>query len=127
MGATFNGRQAGTFGVAEVFQVFFPSYLHNGGWHKLMMRIMLSIRAHGWTRNLPKFNKVTGKKSDDPFEESFRFVLPGYNLRPLEMSGALGLEQLKKLPDLIKGRRSNGKLVQEKLSDHSRFMTKRNW
>ena len=87
-----------------------------------LYHLMLSIRAHGWTRNLPKFNKVTGEKSDDPFEESFRFVLPGYNLRPLEMSGALGLEQLKKLPDLIHGRRCNGKLVQQKLKDHPRFM-----
>ena len=34
-------------------------------------------------------------KSDNPFEESFKFVLPGYNLRPLEMSGAIGIEQLK--------------------------------
>ena len=28
-------------------------------------------------------------------KEAFRFVLPGYNLRPLEMSGALGIEQVK--------------------------------
>ena len=64
--------------------------------------ILLSLRAHGWTRNLPKENLVTGTKSDDPFEESFKFVLPGYNVRPLEMSGAIGLQQLKKLPSFIK-------------------------
>ena len=58
--------------------------------------ILLSIRAHGWTRNLPKDNFVTGTKSDDAFEESFKFVLPGYNVRPIEMSGAIGIEQLKK-------------------------------
>ena len=45
-------------------------------------------------RNLPKNNKVSNK-SDDWFTESFRFVLPGYNVRPLEMSGAIGVEQLK--------------------------------
>ena len=28
----------------------------------------------------------------------------GYNLRPLEMSGVIGIEQLKKLPDFIKHR-----------------------
>ena len=27
-----------------------------------LYHVMLSIRAHGWTRNLPKFNKVTGEK-----------------------------------------------------------------
>ena len=86
-----------------------------------LYHVMLSLRAHGWTRNLPKFNHVTGEKSDDPFEESFRFVLPGYNLRPLEMSGALGQEQLKKLPSLIEGRRANAALVQDQLSDHPIF------
>ena len=128
MGATFNGREAGTFGIAGSFSGFFSHHISTmeGGIcvtdDEELYHVMLSIRAHGWTRNLPKFNHVTGEKSNDPFEESFRFVLPGYNLRPLEMSGALGREQLKKLPDLIRGRRSNGKLVQQKLGDHPRFM-----
>ena len=52
-------------------------------------------------RNLPKENLVANK-SDDWFEESFRFVLPGYNVRPVEMSGAIGLKQLKKLPSFLK-------------------------
>jgi CDP-6-deoxy-D-xylo-4-hexulose-3-dehydrase len=128
MGATFNDREAGTFGIAGSFSGFFSHHISTmeGGIcvtdDEELYHVMLSIRAHGWTRNLPKFNKVTGEKSDNPFEESFRFVLPGYNLRPLEMSGALGREQLKKLPSLIEGRRKNGKLVQQKLGDHPRFM-----
>ena len=69
--------------------------------------ILLTLRAHGWTRNLPKRNYVTGKKSPNDFEESFKFVLPGYNVRPLEMSGAIGREQLKKLDKFIYERRKN--------------------
>jgi CDP-6-deoxy-D-xylo-4-hexulose-3-dehydrase len=38
------------------------------------------------------------------------------------MSGALERSQLEKLPDLIKGRRANGALVQECLGNHPRFM-----
>ncbi|WP_200852751.1 DegT/DnrJ/EryC1/StrS family aminotransferase, partial [Klebsiella pneumoniae] len=83
-----------------------------------LYHILLCIRAHGWTRNLPKFNKVTGEKSDDAFEESFKFVLPGYNVRPLEMSGALGIEQLKKLPNFIETRRKNAELFQSLFADH---------
>lgn len=128
MGATFNGKEAGTFGIAGSYSGFFSHHISTmeGGIcvtdDEELYHVMLAIRAHGWTRNLPKFNKLTGEKSDDPFEESFRFVLPGYNLRPLEMSGALGREQLKKLPNLIQGRRNNGILLQQKLNDHSRFM-----
>jgi len=87
-----------------------------------LYHIMLCMRAHGWTRNLPKQNHITGTKSDDPFEESFNFVLPGYNLRPLEMSGAVGREQLKKLPKLIEERRKNGELFQELMGDHPDLM-----
>ena len=128
MGATFGGKETGTFGIAGSYSGFFSHHISTmeGGIvvtdDEELYHVMLSLRAHGWTRNLPKFNHVTGEKSDDPFEESFRFVLPGYNLRPLEMSGALGREQLKKLPDLIKGRRENGALLQERMGNHPRFM-----
>jgi len=128
MGATVNDKQAGTFGVMGSFSCFFSHHISTmeGGMvvtdDEELYHIMLVLRAHGWTRNLPKFNHVTGEKSDDPFEESFRFVLPGYNLRPLEMSGALGIEQLAKLPGLIEGRRANGALVQQRLSGHPKFM-----
>jgi CDP-6-deoxy-D-xylo-4-hexulose-3-dehydrase len=128
MGATFGGKQTGTFGVMGSYSAFFSHHISTmeGGIvvtdDEELYHVMLCLRAHGWTRNLPKFNHVTGEKSDDPFEESFRFVLPGYNLRPLEMSGALGIEQLKKLPDLIKGRRANGALFQERMGNHAQLM-----
>ncbi|EAP76010.1 DegT/DnrJ/EryC1/StrS family aminotransferase [Roseovarius nubinhibens] len=131
MGATFDGKEAGTFGVMGSYSAFFSHHISTmeGGIvvtdDEELYHIMLSLRAHGWTRNLPKFNHVTGEKSDDPFEESFRFVLPGYNLRPLEMSGALGQEQLKKLPGLVEGRRANGALVQARLGNHPKFMIQR--
>ena len=118
MGATIGGKQAGTFGLMGTFSSFFSHHISTmeGGLTvtncEELYHIMLSIRAHGWTRNLPKLNHVSNK-SDDSFTESFRFVLPGYNLRPLEMSGAIGQEQLKKLPSLIEGRRKNGEIFKE--------------
>ena len=33
--------------------------------------------------------------------------MPGYNLRPLEISGAIGIEQIKKLPQFLVQRRLN--------------------
>ena len=33
--------------------------------------------------------------------ESFRFILPGYNFRPLEFSGSLGRVQLKNWMSLL--------------------------
>ena len=128
MGAEFQGRKAGTFGVMGSFSAFFSHHISTmeGGLivtdDEELFHILLSLRAHGWTRNLPKFNHVCGEKSDDPFKESFRFVLPGYNVRPLEMSGAIGVEQVKKLPMLIAERRKNGQLFQQALQDHPELL-----
>jgi len=125
MGAEVQGRKAGTFGVMGSFSSFFSHHISTmeGGLvvtdDEELYHLMLSLRAHGWTRNLPKFNHVVGEKSDDPFEESFRFVLPGYNLRPLELSGALGVEQVKKLPMLIEERRKNAALFQSTMRHHA--------
>tara|TARA_R110001583_G_scaffold125058_2_gene276535 strand:- start:8966 stop:10147 length:1182 start_codon:yes stop_codon:yes gene_type:complete len=124
MGATIDGKQAGTFGVMGTYSSFFSHHIATmeGGCivtdDEELYHILLCIRAHGWTRNLPKFNKVSGEKSDDAFEESFKFMLPGYNVRPLEMSGALGIEQLKKLPSFIETRRKNAKLFQSLFTNH---------
>lgn len=86
-----------------------------------LYHILLSIRAHGWTRNLPKNNRIT-KKSDNWFEESFRFILPGYNVRPLEMSGAIGIEQLKKLPSFIEQRKKNAEIFNNLFCNDNRFI-----
>jgi CDP-6-deoxy-D-xylo-4-hexulose-3-dehydrase len=124
MGAKFEGKHAGTFGVMGGYSSFFSHHISTmeGGLivtdDEELHHILLSLRAHGWTRNLPKNNHVCSTKSDDPFEEAFRFVLPGYNVRPLELEGALGIEQVKRLPHLIKERRKNGQLLQEVLGGH---------
>ena len=124
MGAKYEGKHAGTFGVMGGFSSFFSHHISTmeGGLivtdDEEIYQILLSLRAHGWTRNLPKHNLVCSDKSDDPFEESFRFVLPGYNVRPLEIEGALGVEQVKRLPSLIAARRENGKLLQALMSNH---------
>ncbi|MCT7327676.1 DegT/DnrJ/EryC1/StrS family aminotransferase [Ralstonia mojiangensis] len=131
MGAEFEGRKAGSFGVMGTFSSFFSHHISTmeGGLvvtdNEELYHILLSLRAHGWTRNLPKHNHVCGEKSDDPFKESFRFVLPGFNLRPLEMSGAIGIEQVRKLPELISLRRVNGAHFQDAMSDHPDLLIQR--
>lgn len=127
MGAEYKGQQAGTFGIMGTFSTFFSHHMATmeGGFvttdDEELYHILLSIRAHGWTRNLPNKNLVADK-SDDWFEESFRFVLPGYNVRPVEMSGAIGIEQLKKLPRFLKQRRVNAKVFTALFGDHPDFI-----
>jgi len=131
MGAEYNGRQTGTFGIMGTFSTFFSHHMATmeGGFvttdDEELYHILLSLREHGWTRNLPEENCVSNK-SNDWFEESFRFVLPGYNVRPVEMSGAIGVEQLKKLPLFLKQRRENAKIFVELFKDHPDFIIQKN-
>jgi CDP-6-deoxy-D-xylo-4-hexulose-3-dehydrase len=48
--------------------------------------------------------------------------MPGYNLRPLELSAAAGIEQLKKLPGMTVARRRNMALFQELFAGDERFI-----
>ncbi len=115
MGAKYEDKYAGSFGLMGTFSSFFSHHISTmeGGYiitdDEEIYHILLSLRAHGWTRNLPNKNKVTIRKSNNDFIESFNFVLPGYNLRPLEISAAIGKEQLKKFPSFLNIRRKNAK------------------
>ena len=128
LGAEYKGQKTGTFGEMGSFSSFFSHHISTmeGGLtvtnNDELYHILLCLRAHGWTRNLPDVNHVANKNTADSFSESFRFVLPGYNLRPLELSGAVGLRQLEKLPRLVAERRRNAEYFQEKMSKHPYLM-----
>ena len=130
LGAEFNGCKTGSIGLLGTFSFFFSHHISTmeGGMivtdDKELYHILLSIRSHGWTRNLPE-NNLVSKKLDNEFEESFKFVLPGYNLRPLEMSGAIGLIQLKKFPFFLKQRKENARIFLEKMNQYDDFITQK--
>ena len=113
LGAVFEGKQAGTFGTMGTFSTFFSHHISTmeGGMivtdDERLRQTLVSLRAHGWIRELPDQNFIHDK-TGDPFEDSFCFALPGYNVRPVEMSGAIGIEQTKKIDGIIEGRRLNG-------------------
>lgn len=121
LGAVHDGVSAGTAGLAGTFSSFFSHHIATmeGGViltdDEQLYQEMLSLRAHGWTRELPVDNHLH-PKSGDAWDDLFRFILPGYNVRPLEMEGALGVEQLKKVPALIAGRRDNARHFAERFA-----------
>ena len=131
MGATYNGKFTGTFGIMGTFSTFYSHHMATmeGGVvctdDEELYHILLCLRAHGWTRHLPKENKISNK-SDNWFEESFRFLLPGYNVRPVEMSGVIGIEQLKKLPAFLEQRRKNAELFVSLFKDNPTFYIQQN-
>lgn len=128
LGAKYHNQLTGTFGLMGSFSTYFSHHISTmeGGLvvtdDEELYHIMLSLRSHGWTRSLPQNSKIY-KKIDDEFYESFNFILPGYNLRPLELEGAIGIEQLKKLNKFVQCRRDNASRFQEVFAkkDHIRI------
>jgi len=120
LGAKYKDKYTGTFGIIGTFSTFYSHHISTmeGGVtvtnDEVLYSIMLSIRAHGWTRNLTDGNPIY-QKSLDPFYESYNFILPGYNLRPLEIEAAIGLEQIKKITNIIAQRRENAAYFLEEL------------
>ena len=122
MGGKWNNRSLGTLGFAGSYSFFFSHHLqtmeggmictpNEGDYHYLK-----SLRAHGWCRELPDDSEIY-TKTGSFFKDSFTFVTPGYSVRPLEMSGAIGSEQLKKWPKLLQGRMDNVKYFKELFED----------
>ncbi|MCF8506759.1 MAG: DegT/DnrJ/EryC1/StrS family aminotransferase [Caulobacter sp.] len=128
--AELNGRKTGTFGDLSTFSFFFSHHIATmeGGMvltdDEELYHLLLSLRAHGWTRDLPENSPVFERCGDD-FFEAYRFILPGYNVRPLEMSGAVGREQLRKMPAFTEARRRNLALFQRLFAGDERFVIQR--
>ena len=112
MGAKHNGKHTGSIGLAGSFSFFFSHHIQTmeGGMvltdSKDDADYMRSMRAHGWVRDLPD-NSPLYQKTGDAFNDNFIFATPGYNIRPLEMSGAIGIEQLKKWNNIMDARLKN--------------------
>ena len=121
MGATLHGKWAGTFGKCGTFSTYFSHHISTmeGGVvvtdDEQVYHHLLALRSHGWTREQPEGSSLL--IDADPFERQFRFLLPGYNLRPIEMEGAIGREQIRKLPHLVAERRSNAECFVSLFSD----------
>ena len=129
LGATLYKKQTGTIGIFGTFSFFFSHHLQTmeGGMivtdDDTLADYMRSLRAHGWIRDLRTSELYT--KSGNSFEDSFKFILPGYGVRPLEMSGAIGSVQLKKMDKIISRRRENAEVF---LNEFSRdFITQKEY
>ena len=118
-GASHNGKYCGTWGLMGSLSFFYSHHLctMEGGCiltnNDILADYCRSLRAHGWTRDLRNLKNL---KDTDEFKEKFRFILPGYCLRPSELNAAVGLVQLSKWPDQKKKRLRNAKYFTDIIS-----------
>ena len=127
LGAEINKKKTGSFGDLASHSFFFSHHIctMEGGMVVTddfeLYCLMKVLRAHGWSRDLPKKNPLIKLKKND-FYEQYKFILPGFNVRPGEMHAAVGLVQLKKIDSLINMRIKNLKLFQKYFNNNDNFI-----
>ncbi len=113
--AELNGKKTGKSGDLSTFSFFHSHQISTGEGgmvltdSKSLYQLLLMLRAHGWDRDIRGISPL------------YTFHVPGFNVRPLEISAAIGREQLKKLPEMTRLRRQNLKIYQELFGGSERW------
>jgi len=113
LGAKYNEKHLGTFGDFGTYSFYYSHQITSGEGGMVVCNsrddyeLIHSMRSHGWNRKLKNIrNKDT----------SFSFINSGFNLRPLDITAAIGLSQFRRLKSLIKTRTNNRNRIIEKLT-----------
>jgi len=105
LGSTYRNIKLGNFGMASTFSFYVGHQLSTieGGMvctdNQVLYNMLKMVRAHGWDRDLevPK----------NEFYDKYKFYYPAYNLRPTEITGFIGNQQLNYIDDIIDLRHIN--------------------
>src|SRR3989338_1235181 len=117
LGSEYKNTKLGNFGLASTFSFFVGHHLSTieGGMactdDKEIDSMLRIVRSHGWDRHLSS-DEQTGLRERhkvDEFYGKYTFYDIGYNLRPTEIQGFLGANQLKYLDRIINKREQNYK------------------
>jgi len=102
LGSKYKNKYLGSYGDFSSFSFYYSHQITSGEGGMIACKkkedydLLKTLRAHGWDRDLSK-NKNKG----------FNFINSGFNLRPLEVSAAIGLSQFKRLPNMMSIRTHN--------------------
>lgn len=122
LGAKYKNKNLGTIGDFGTFSFYFSHHMTTieGGTAVTKTQedadLLKCLRAHGWTRELS--NKSELELTYNHIDPRFLFVNIGYNLRPMEIQAAFGLEQIKRLNDMNESRILNFNNLQKAFIEH---------
>ncbi len=118
LGTMYKNKYLGTFGKLSSFSFYFSHHITSGEGGMVLCkdyddyRILLSLRAHGWSREIDELDKRKGNS----FNKLFNFINLGYNLRLTDIQASLLINQMKKIDKFSKIRSFNYDLILKKFS-----------
>jgi CDP-6-deoxy-D-xylo-4-hexulose-3-dehydrase len=115
LGTMLPDGQAGNFGLASTFSFFVGHHMSTveGGMAATdddgLAQMLRIVRANGWDRDLePRHARRLRRRCRmDDFQARYAFYDLGYNLRPTEITGFLGLRQVRGIAALARAREEN--------------------
>ena len=123
MGCEYKGQKLGTFGKMSSFSTFFGHHISTieGGIistdDKDLYELLVSIRSHGWDRDLSEETQVKLQKEwrVSEFNSLYTFYYSGFNMRSTDLQAYIGLTQIDRLDDWGKKREHNYNLYQDSI------------
>jgi CDP-4-dehydro-6-deoxyglucose reductase, E1 len=113
-GATHNNQKAGSIGWISNFSFFYAHHMSTieGGMISTndpeVYQQLRMLRSHGMVREATDTDLQKQYRDNNPdLNPDFIFSYPAYNVRSNEISGIMGLSQLKRLDDIVKRRTEN--------------------
>ena len=117
LGSKYKSKYLGTFGDFGTYSFFYSHQITSGEGGMIVCQnkedydLIHTLRAHGWDRGLnPKDKK-----------NNFNFINSGFNLRPLDLTAAIGLSQLKRLKNMMRIRSQNRSLIINKIKESKKW------
>ena len=116
LGSKYSGKHLGTFGKFGTYSMYVSHQISSGEGGMIVCNdfndyeIIHRLRAHGWDRGLKSKNK-----------NNFNFVNSGFNLRPLDLTAAIGLSQFKRINNMSSIRQKNRETIINAIKKSPKF------
>ena len=107
LGSKYKDKYLGSYGDFSSFSFYYSHQITSGEGGMVACKnksdylLLKTLRAHGWDRDI-----LTRKQT-----KNFNFINSGFNLRPLEISAAIGLSQFKRLKKMMAVRAFNRNML----------------
>ncbi len=115
LGSTYKNKYLGTLGDFGTYSFFYSHQITSGEGGMIVCNnrddyeLLQTMRSHGWSRELKDQKKI--EKDNPGLDPRFIFVNSGFNLRPTDITAAIGFNQFKRLKTFIKIRNINCKKI----------------
>lgn len=107
LGSKYKNKYLGSFGDFSSFSFYYSHQITSGEGGMVACKnksdylLLKTLRAHGWDRDISTHKQT----------KNFNFINSGFNLRPLEISAAIGLSQFKRLKKMMAVRAFNRNML----------------